>query len=405
MGGDDAGPRSWPAPCERSAQRPPTRERLALAIVFVRAAASYWLVVFPRTCRELRHWRRTAARIPDPALRRRAFEALDKRSNMEGAAAFATLSSGWRRKAPVRALVAFQLAYNYLDALAEQPSAHASVNARRLHEALFAAVGAERARDDYYEYHAQAQDGGYLAALVDACRAALEVLPSYAHAAESLHTCVTRIVAFQSLSQAGRRELERWTLEQSPEGELEWWELAAGAGSSLGVHALIAVAARRKLSADDVHAIDTAYFPSIGALHSLLDSFVDSAEDAAGAQLSLVGCYPGAHVAAKRMGALAAGCAQRASALPAGRAHTVLFVAMACSYLSSPASLAPEAVGISTAIREQLGPLTAPALLVFRTRAWLGRIARSLSGRAHGARPTPAIVLADRERSADAGAA
>jgi tetraprenyl-beta-curcumene synthase len=390
--------------CERNVQPPRVRERLALAVVFVRAAASYWLVVFPRVCRELRRWRRRAALIPDPTLRRRAFEALEKRSNVEGAAAFAAPLCGWRRREPVRALVAFQLAYNYLDALAEQPSAHACLNARRLHEALFAAVGCDCARDDYYEFHAQSQDGGYLAALLDGCRAALAALPSYACAAESLRTCVARIVAFQSLSQAGRRDLEHWTLEQPLEGELEWWEVAAGAGSSLGVHALIA-AAGQTLSADDVLALDAAYFPTIGALHSLLDSVVDTVEDAASAQLSLIGCYAGTSAAATRMGALAARSAERARALPAARAHTLLLVAMACSYLSSPSSLVPEASEISNAVREQLGPLAVPVLLVFRARASLGRLARSFPGRGLRTKPAHGVLLGDCERSADAGAA
>jgi tetraprenyl-beta-curcumene synthase len=405
MGGHDRRRPPRPAACEPRAQRPHARELLALTIVFAKAAASYWLVVFPRTCVELRRWRRAAARIPDPTMRRRAFEALEKRSNMEGAAAFAALFCGWRRKLPVRALVAFQLAYNYLDVLAEQPSTRVSVNARRLHEALFAAVGAERARDDYYEFHAQSQDGGYLDAILEACSTALVALPSYACAAESLRTCVARIVAFQSLSLAGPCELERWTLERPPDIELEWWEAAAGAGSSLGVHALIAAAAGRGLSPEDVQAIDTAYFPSVGALHSLLDSVLDIAEDAAGAQLSLIGCYAGPGVAATRMGALAVRSAGCARALPAGRAHAVLFVAMACSYLPSPSGLTPGAFEILSAVRAQLGPLAAPVLFVFRARALLGRLARSLPGRGPRAKPARAILLADRERSADVGAA
>jgi tetraprenyl-beta-curcumene synthase len=374
-------------------------------MTFAKAAASYWLVVFPRTCLELRRWRHRAALIPDPTLRAHAFEALSKRSNMEGAAAFAWLSHGWRRRAPVRALVAFQLAYNYLDALAEQPSGRAGANARRLHEALFAAIGAEGPRDDYYEFHAQSEDGGYLAALVDACCSALEALPSYVRAAESLSTCVNRIVAFQSLSVAGERELECWTLEQPRECGLEWWELAAGAGSSLCAYALIAAASSRTLSADEVRQLDSAYFPSIGALHSLLDSLVDTAEDAASAQLSLIGCYGARDIAATRMGTLAAAAMDRARTLPRGRAHTVLFVAMACNYLSSPSSCTPEAVEISTAVRGQLGPLATPALLVFRARALLGRITLAPVARSSHARAAPAVLLAEHERSADAGAA
>jgi len=66
-------------------------QRLALAGTFVCAALRYWLLVFPRTCIELRRWRRRAAQISDPLLRRAALVALGKRANIEGAAAFAAV--------------------------------------------------------------------------------------------------------------------------------------------------------------------------------------------------------------------------------------------------------------------------------------------------------------------------
>jgi tetraprenyl-beta-curcumene synthase len=376
--------------------------RAALVGTFALAATRYWLTVFPRVCLELRRSRRRAARIPDPALRRCAFDALAKRSNVDGAAAFAVLRVGRRRRALVRALVAFQLAYNYLDALAEQPGGRSPENARRLHQALFAAVGCEPVSRDFYEHHAQSRDGGYLAELVEVCRAALTTLPSYACVAQSLHEAVARIVGFQSLSLAGERELERWAVEQLPDSRLRWWEIAAGAGSSLGVHALIAVACARTLPAEDLRALDGAYFPVIGALHSLLDSVVDVAEDATTGQLSLVGCYRGRQAAATRMGALTGLAMERARALPDARRHNVLLVAMACNYLSSPSSQLPEVVRISRAVREQLGALTVPTLLVFRVRALLARLARSSGHRAAPAGPLRAVPSADRQRSADA---
>jgi hypothetical protein len=97
-------------------------QRLALAGTFLLAALRYWLVVFPRTCIELRRWRRRAAQIGDPALRTAALAALGKRANIEGAAAFAAVMPARRRGKVVRALVAFQAIYNYVDLLAEQSS-------------------------------------------------------------------------------------------------------------------------------------------------------------------------------------------------------------------------------------------------------------------------------------------
>ena len=60
-----------------------------------------------------------------------------------------------------------------------------------------------------------------------------------------------------------------------------WWEVAAGASSSVAAHALIAAAAEPRTGAAEAARIDAAYFPSIGALTVLLDDLVDRDEDAA----------------------------------------------------------------------------------------------------------------------------
>jgi len=98
---------------------PTVRERVALAAAFVDAALRYWLTVFPRVGRGLRHWHERAGQIPDQELRRIAFDSLRKRGNIEGAAAFAAFAPRSRRAAVVRALVALQAAYNYADLLSE----------------------------------------------------------------------------------------------------------------------------------------------------------------------------------------------------------------------------------------------------------------------------------------------
>ncbi len=90
---------------------------------FISAARRYWLSVFPAVRRELRHWQLRANEIPDPVLRRLALDAQHhKRGNIEGAAAFAAFVEPASRPLVVRALVAFQTAYDYADILSEQPS-------------------------------------------------------------------------------------------------------------------------------------------------------------------------------------------------------------------------------------------------------------------------------------------
>jgi hypothetical protein len=83
--------------------------------------------------REHAHWRARVREIPDLALAANARASLSKRGNMEGAALFAVLVPASRRRETLRALVAFQTAYNYLDTLCEQPSADPVANGRQLH--------------------------------------------------------------------------------------------------------------------------------------------------------------------------------------------------------------------------------------------------------------------------------
>ncbi len=374
---------------ERDRERVTSGDRVALGWAFGTAAATYWLSVFPVVRREIARLRERASAIPDPVLRALALQALEKRGNMEGAAAFATLVPRGRRRAVARALVAFQAAYNYVDMLAEQPCEDPVANGRRLHEALCVALAPNAAHVDYYEHHPQRDDGGYLDEMVQRCRDDLCSLPSYAAVATSVQEATGRIVVCQSLSLGERsravqelerwavQERERWTVQETERralqepglaGELKWWEVAAAGGSSLAVFALIAVAASPKADAGEIAAIEGAYFPWIGALHSLLDSVVDEVEDAEIGQLSLVGCYDCAPDAAERMGWLAARAMSGARELPGGSAHAVIVAGMAGYYLSALG----ESQNGTGMIREQvsagIGGLARPVGLVFRAR-------------------------------------
>jgi tetraprenyl-beta-curcumene synthase len=353
---------------------PPTvRERSLLAAAFVDAALRYWLTVFPRVNRGMRHWQDRAGQIPDPALRRIALDSLRKRGNIEGAAAFAAFAPRPHRAAVVRALVAFQAAYNYADMLSEQPHVQAIANGRRLHEALLVALDPDAPQLDYYAHHPQHDDDGYLQEMVDTCRAALSTLPSYAAVAQSARIAAERIVTFQSLNvgkaQGDHVALSRWAREETPSGaDLEWWETAAAAGSSLGVHVLIAAAADAELQQTEIAAIDDAYFPWIGALHSLLDNIVDIQEDAITDQRSLVSYYASPAQAAARLQVLAVKAVSCARALPHGARHAIILAAMAGNYLSAPEANAPDVKAVSQSVREAIGDLATPTLLVFKLR-------------------------------------
>jgi tetraprenyl-beta-curcumene synthase len=379
-----------------------------MAVVFGGAAMRYWLFVFPVVGSELRHWRRSAARIQDPRLRRLALAALDKRGNMEGAAAFGAFVRWGHRRDVVRALVAFQAIYNHLDMLAEQPSEDQEGNARRLHEALLLALDPDassslacRALDRFGD------DGGYLGEMVEACRWALSRLPGYAVAAPAACLGSARILAFQSLSLDRHGKLEAWALQEAPpDSELEWWETAGAAGSSLPVHALIAASASPMLSGGDVSAIDAAYSSSIGALHSLLDSLVDELEDAAGGHLRLIDCYRSTPDAAMGMHRLAESAMDSARGLPDGRGHALLVAAMACSYLAECEHANVRANAVASGVRSPLGCIARPLLFVFRARRLVGRVASWSIARGDSAQPaSPAAFLERGKQGADARAA
>jgi tetraprenyl-beta-curcumene synthase len=357
----------------------------------------YWTDVFPRVCLHIARWRRLARRIPDPVLRRLAFEALAKRGNIEGAAAFAAFAPRSHRSAATLAASAFQGAYNLLDLLGEQPSDDPVLDGRRLHEGLIYAVappggpplpgddsgGATTMALDWYEHHPQREDGGYLNALLEQCRAAFSALPSHAIVESSTRAAAARIVAFQSLNlseaQGDHKGLEGWALAATPQSSgLQWWETAAAAGSSLGVHVLIAAAGEEHLDAVEVKALSDAYFPWIGGLHSMLDNLIDKREDEAAGHRSLIEYY-GPQRAAERMRWLAAQASRSARELPHGSRHAAILAAMIGNYLSTPEAHSPELRPVSQGVLETVGELQRPTMLVFALRRLPTRLSEAIS--------------------------
>jgi tetraprenyl-beta-curcumene synthase len=332
------------------------------------------LRVFPRVCREVGQWRCRAGAIPDPVLRQSALENLQaERMNLDGAAAFAAFAPAARRPIVVRAQVAFQAAYDYVDTLAEQDNPNPVRNGDRLHRALLAAVDSTPQRIDYYAHHAHRDDGDYLESLVEACRAALKLLPSFPSVAAPVRRAAARIAAYQSLNQSecrgGHAELERWAHEHKlPDSDLQWWEIAASAGSSLGIFVLIAAAAEQAVRTEDAIAIEAAYFPWIGSLHTLLDSLVDKCEDAAVGQCSLLDYYASSQDAATGLARLAVESLRQATALPNGCRHSLVLAGMASHYLSAREATLPEALPATRSVLGAIGSLAAPAMLVMGVR-------------------------------------
>ncbi|HEY4451335.1 MAG TPA: DUF2600 family protein [Solirubrobacteraceae bacterium] len=358
--------------------------RLEMPRAFAEVILRYLVLVLPVARAEQARWHDRAAAIPDPELRRTAYESLAKCGNIEGAALFAVLAPAARRAGAIRALVAFQSAYNYLDALSEQPSEDPAGNADQLHQALLAALHRDAEHGDYYAHNPRYEDGGYLVAMLDACRDALAELPSFSALAVTARVAAARIVDFQTVNlterDGGHGAMRRWAHEATPpRSGLLWWETAAAAGSSLSVHALIAAAATPGLHAADARLIDAVYFPCAGALHSLLDSLVDRDEDHSGGRACLLDHYDSALYAAARLGTLARRSVQAAAALERPAHHRVIVTAMCSYYLSAPQCDPAEARTIHRALARALGPALALSVAMFRAR----RLAHTIRGRCY----------------------
>jgi tetraprenyl-beta-curcumene synthase len=353
------------------------RRRLQLIIAFVGAALHYWLTVFPLVKRETRRWAKRAAEIPDPILRRVALETMRaEHSNYEGAGAFATFVPLRRRATVVRAAVAYQLAYDYADSLAELPADDRVANGRALHEALHAALSPGMPHPDYYLHHDRRKDGGYLRELVEACRPAVESLPSWPEVADRARAMAQLVVEFQALNHAPAElvvaKLSAFATSAPLQGaQLRWWETAAGCASSVGIFALIAASAQPSLTMWEAAAIERAYVPWIGGLHVLLDSLVDWPHDAATGNHSLIAHYPSRAEMACGMGEIADAAVRSVRTLPQPRQHELLLAAMAGLYLARPSASFPYAAETTERILGALGDLALPVVLVHRARGWV----------------------------------
>lgn len=362
-----------------SAGRPYVRSP-HVGLCFVRAALVYWLYVFPAVAREVRGWRRRARVIPDADLRAVALVVLrTKRSNLEGAAAFAAFTPRRHRATVIRAQVALQGIYDYVDALAEQAKDDPICNSHQLHQAVSRALEPTAPHTDYYAHQASRDDGRYLVALVDACRAALISLPSQLLIAAAAIRFARRVISYQSfnmpVSQLGSDPLKTWAADETPAClDLHWWETAASAGSSLGIFALFAVAADSSATPRDVQAIEDAYFPWIGALHSLLDNLIDIEEDRHDGQRNFFAQYASPREAASRLRMLTKESIRRIGTMPNAVPHKLVFAGMVASYLSAREARLPGVQLATEHILNASGGLAAVALVILRARRALDRL-------------------------------
>ncbi len=289
----------------------------------------------------MRLWRARARAIPDPPLRDDALSALTrKRGHTDGAALLWTIP---RVRDPnlLRLLVAYEIIWDFLDGVNERGAAAGQVNGRQLHLSLVDAIDLTRPIADYYRYHQCGDDGGYLRTLVAACREHCRGLPSYWAIRPLLVREAIRaqvLAVNHDLDPALRdTDLRRWAAETFPAtSDATWFELTGAASASLTVHALLALGAEPARSEGQYLTEQTcaAYFPWISTATTMLDSYVDQAEDLANGDHSYVSHYATPQVAAARIRELVERSLIEGRALRDGERHVVIVACMVAMYLS-----------------------------------------------------------------------
>ncbi len=275
----------------------------------------------------------------------------------------------------IRAVVAYEVLYDVVDAIGEAPVADPLAHNRAVHGALLDALDPS-APSRSEPGRPLTRDGAcYLATLARGCRDALRRLPAHRMTLPALQRFATRAREAQSLNHAGaadeHRGLARWADAQSVPGAC-WWEVAAAAGDPLGVFALVAAAGRPATLRDDAEMVEHAYFPAIGALVWLMESLVDHCEDARTENHSYVGRYASPEHAAERLAAIAGRAGAATELLSRAATHRVLLAGVASLYLSDPGAGAPAAVAPAGAVHRALGWPVGLLVAVLRVRRRLG---------------------------------
>ncbi|OAT85296.1 hypothetical protein A6M21_06615 [Desulfotomaculum copahuensis] len=302
----------------------------------------FLLQAFPAVARELKGWRQLAVACPDPRLRQMALASIGgKTFHCQGGSVFSAWTGAHRREL-VQAIVALQTISDYLDNLCDRAGVQDEAGFRRLHQAFLDALRPEVPPGDYYDRYPYRDDGGYLERLVRTCQRALAALPAYPPVMEEagrLAALYCNLQVYKHIDWSLREKcLTGWLnplLAGFPE-RLYWWELAAATGSTLGIFALFALAARGGFGATDVHRITGAYFPWIGGLHILLDYFIDQQEDRQGGDLNFVSYYRDGEQAAGRLGLFLSRSLELSAGLPDPYFHRTVVQGLLAMYLSDP---------------------------------------------------------------------
>lgn len=325
----------------------------------------------PAVARETSVWHAYALGIPDRTLRRDALVShAKKRGHTDGAALFATIP---RRPEMglLKVLVRLEIMLDFLDNVSERGAFVGQQNGRQLHLALIDALDVTRPLSDYYLYHPWRDDGGYLRALVEACREGCRKLPSYEKVRLLLAMEATRMDVLAANHDPNPTErdisLREWARrESSPRRRVAWFESTAASSGTLILHALLTLAASPGCTDEAISRVRRAYYPWIALTTTMLDSYVDQPEDRESGNHSYVGHYPNQRCAIKRIGRLIRRSLGEALGLPDGERHAVIVACMVALYLSKDSARSEELRCGTATLSKAGGTLTRVLLPILR---------------------------------------
>ncbi len=337
------------------------------------ANTRYWPTVAPLVRTQLSRWKQSATAISNPVLRTLALQKLrEEHFNSEVAATLATLAPRAHRAHAVEAIIAYEVMYDYLDGLTEQPAPAPLRDGHQLFRAFTDAVDPRASpAGDYYRHHPQSEESGYLEELVATVRGSLARLPAAPAVAEvsrrSAERCGQAQVRAHAVPYLGRAQLERWAKDEA-EDPMEWREFLAGAASSvLAVHALIAAAADDRTTRNEAVELDAVYL-SICVLSTILDSVIDYERDKSTGQPGYIQYYDDDHdLLCRHLTNAVRNAAERACMLPHGAHHMMTLAGVVAYYTSVPTAAGGFAQPITAHIQTELQPLITPTLAVMRT--------------------------------------
>lgn len=312
--------------------------------------------IFPQVKVELNKWKQRAAQIPDPELRKQALSSIENKTfHCEGGSVYASALHS-HREVLIPLIVAYQTISDYLDNLCDRSTSLHSDNFSALHQSMLDAVSLNSDVQDYYQYNAEKNDGGYLQELVHTCQKSIRQLANYYKVQDSIDQlarlyCDLQIHKHVHVDEREARLLAWWKHHQDKAPDLYWNEFSAATGSTLGIFHLFQIASLEEIEEHRIEQVMQCYFPWVCSLHILLDYLVDLEEDQLGGDLNFISYYANPDHIYKRITYITAQARELANHLPDHSFHQLIIDGLLGLYLSDGKVLRqPMVQGIARAL-------------------------------------------------------